>query len=74
MRKACVVLVAALAVSTACSTKSSTSQGSSGAPSASASESGKLGQGVTADEIRLGITYVDLAAIRNVVNFRTSGT
>lgn len=68
MRKACVVLVAALAVSTACSTKSSTSQGSSGAPSASASESGKLGQGVTADEIRLGITYVDLAAIRNVVN------
>ena len=69
MRKHLVLTVAALTLVglTACSTKSNSSGGGpSGTSSTPAST--KLGQGVTADSIKLGITYVDLAAIRNVIN------
>ena len=69
MRKNLALTVVALTLVglTACSTKSnSNNSGPSGTSSTPAST--KLGQGVTADSIKLGITYVDLAAIRNVVN------
>ena len=67
-------LAAAILTLAACSTKSSSSASGSTAASSSASSSGSasgagaLGTGVTATAIRLGITYVDLAAIRNLVN------
>lgn len=62
--------IAALMLVAACSTKSSSS-GTNPQPSSTGSSSastGVSGQGVTADTIKVGITYPDLAAIRSVVN------
>ena len=68
MRKHVALTVAALTLlAGACSTKSNSGD-NAGAQSSTAPVSTKLGQGVTADSIKLGITYVDLAAIRNIVN------
>lgn len=68
VRKHLVLTAAALTLlAAACSTKSNSGD-NAGATSSTAPVSTKLGQGVTADSIKLGITYVDLAAIRNVVN------
>ena len=68
MRKQLALTVAALTLVglTACSTKSNSNGSPSGSSSTPAST--KLGQGVTAGSIKVGITYVDLAAIRNIVN------
>ena len=79
MRKAVIVAVLAAAVLSSCSTKSKSSSTSApttvgGAPTSASSTStsavsaGPLGQGVTDTTIRVGITYVDLAAIRSVTN------
>lgn len=63
MRKLTVLAVAFVMLAAACSTKSNASgTSSSTAPSSAAAT------GVTARTIRVGITYPDLAAIRQIVN------
>jgi ABC-type branched-subunit amino acid transport system substrate-binding protein len=65
------VSAAALGLASGCSTKSdsgSPDNGGSRASSSVPSASGTSGPGVTADAIKVGITYPNLAAIRNVVN------
>jgi hypothetical protein len=63
-----VVAMAALAMAAGCSTKSDSGSTPPSPAAGSASAAGTPGQGVTANSIKIGITYPDLAAIRNVVN------
>jgi ABC-type branched-subunit amino acid transport system substrate-binding protein len=62
-----VIAIGALAVA-GCSTKSSAGDSATSSGPMVSSSPGVSGQGVTARTIKVGITYPDLAAIRNIVN------
>ena len=63
-----VLAIGALVMTAGCSTKSSTGGNAASTGTSTPKSSGDPGQGVTAKTIKIGITYPDLAAIRNIVN------
>ncbi len=68
MRKSIAIAVIGAVAVAGCGTKSSAPPTSSSSASTAAGSSQQLGQGVTATTIRVGITYPDLAAIRQTIN------